>query len=255
MYWKSILSAITFVLCTNFLLAQEQLAIIGDQEGDVNLREGKGTEFAVVATIKKNELFSCSYSDSEWAEVVFFTLIDCSYHKGYVHRDHIKLVESLPDSALQRLFQDTFLNYGIIGKDFLEKFEAYDQDSKTWTERVDSVEFSVIYNQSSHFHEEWFEPMLSLFDTYFIRTKDTTTLKVLYETLHYHPGSASETPSYVLGACFWAHPELVVIALKEIEPTKQDQGLMHVSNGLYIQCYEKEGTPKCNILREMLDNI
>ena len=64
----------------------KRLAVINDPDGYTNLREGKGTDHAVIKAIKDDELFYFTpNSDNNWWKAQ--TLDDCT--NGYVHKSRI----------------------------------------------------------------------------------------------------------------------------------------------------------------------
>jgi hypothetical protein len=199
--WLLILAIQTIALP---LRAQWKLARIKGPNTIVEVRQGKGTKFHSVDTIKTNELFYCKASNSDWWKVSTFP--DDS---GYVHKSRIQLIESLTNVSMRALLLSVFRQH----KDLAERF-------KEALRTNDSIAYQNTRRKFEEHHEMRYAPLLEFFTIYFCETGDTLLLRKLLLTMWADHGTADESPSFAVGDAFVCKPKTFADVLRVL-PTEQ----------------------------------
>lgn len=118
------------VLAGQTLFSQSYLGTISKQ---VNLREGPGTEYQTIASLKpKTQVFLVSLE----TEDEFYSVIDIATNKsGYVHKNYVTIGKELPQS------EGGFTPSGSSGQENPEA-EIFNNTSQTMTLRLNSETYT-----------------------------------------------------------------------------------------------------------------
>lgn len=235
---KQKLTLITSIILTLTFstYGQSNLARINDKDGFTYLRNGQSINSAIIDTIYKNEFFYCEQSNSDWFEITEIKWDRTGYQiKGFMHKSRIQIIDSLNKEKLKDLIESIFEKYKNLGIE-LNNFvlrDTYDNESRTWKSKKDSIDFKDIYQRNNDYSEKYFSPILKTFSDYFCKSQDIETFNLFINTLWAHSGSANEMLSFTLGECFICEPELVQKQLKSIKnPNELELMINHIDWGL-----------------------
>lgn len=196
-FWLILLANLIFGFASK---AEWKLAIINDVDGFTNVRSGRGVSFKITTTIKANELFYCIPSSSDWWK------INTNHNgEGYIHKSHIKIVETFPASSKRTLLFHVFNRQKDLANEF-----------KKAAGKKDRAAFRTTAKKLEEHSEYTYDPLLKIFTAYFCKTSDTLLLKHLFITMWADKGSADETPPSALGDVFVCKPDFVAKILMQL---------------------------------------
>lgn len=134
---KLIILLFSFLICNITLCAQSYLGVTTKQ---VNFREGPGSSYDIISSLKANtQVFIISLD----AEEDFFNVIDIRTNKtGYIHKDFIKIVKELEKSSGDFIAASGTSNSGDT------EVEVFNNTSQTMTLKLNNSSYSFSPQES-----------------------------------------------------------------------------------------------------------
>lgn len=231
------LLTVLILCCGQMVYGENDLALINDSDGFVNVRTGPGIDFPVIATINEKEFFYCGWDqDAEWIPMIALRWKDRQQVEGFMHKTRIKRVKDMGTADQKALLRGVLQQQRTKAEEFLKAWES--KDSSAYARSVRCLE--------DH-SETQYEPILGgSLQKYICATKDTIMLNLFYSTVWAHRGSASELPSFALGGCFVCEADMVIRHVNR-RRSKEERELLfdNIEFGLLnLTDVEEDGTPK-----------
>jgi hypothetical protein len=186
---RLLLLLLSALACTP-TLAQQNLAIISDKDGFVNVRAEQNVNSVIVGRIIEGELFAVTETKTEW-----FKVFKPGYRnqlQGFVHKSRIQPLESLNETAKRNLIDGIF---------------------STELEFIKGKTFDEAYNNH---HDTRFDFVLNFAADFILETKDEELMRKFIETIKQNTGSADEHPSWILGFLFDKSPDWTILQMKAV---------------------------------------
>jgi len=227
------------------IFAENKLAIINDPDGFTNVRSGKGREFPIIDTIKKDEFFYCDLkTEDEWIKIIAMKWKNSKQVEGYIHRSRIQLVENLDNKKQKELIVQILNRKKVLA----DNFQA-DRDSITYRIREELELYSEIK----------YSPILEILPKYFCSTNDIEVLQLFFSTMWADRGSANEIPSFSIGECFVCKTDIIIEQLKKIKNAEQKELIFNniewgLLNYFKVDEGEKSDNKEFNRLKIRLEN-
>lgn len=170
------------------------LAVINDPDGYSLIRSGKGKEFSVIDTVKKDWFFYCTGDTSpQWISV----MNSSTDKQGFLHKSRIRLFNSLPREEQQRLLLAAF-DATIAGEKALDK-------SLSGPHPV----YLSARNSMESISEGRYIPAITALGESFALHPDSIVFCAFVRTLPWVSGSADETTPSVCASCWLSQTAFV----------------------------------------------
>ena len=240
------LLTILIFCCALTLFADNKLAIINDPDGYTNVRKGRGTNYKVVDTLFTEDFFYFEIADkSGWSKVIAWR---GKQIEGYVHKSKIQEVSKLTANKQKELITNALNRQKLLADNYQTAWQ--DGDSLAYRKTMKELEFHS---------ESKYDPVLNLLPEYFCKTGDVEVVNLFVTTIIADKSSASESPSFAIGACYICKSNEVngqIGQLKNTEQKKQilDQIEWGLLNHFEVNEEGKSANKEFNKLKTMLDN-
>lgn len=228
--------------------AENKLARIKDSDGYTNIRNGKGNEFPVIATLARDELFYCDQTNSDWLKIIALKWQNGKQIEGYIHKSRVQLIETLDLKSKQELLKQILLKQKSLADSFQRAFKS-----------KDSLGYNSTLKELETHAENRYSPVLAILPKYFCETKDTALLQLFFATMWADNGSADEMPSMAIGDCFICQTDIVARQAGMIKNKEQRQSIYSDIEWGLVNHYDVDESGKSkdkdfNRLKKRLDN-
>jgi len=193
-------------------IAESKLAIINDSDSYSNVRSGKGKDFEIVTTIKKDEFFYCDLSENEqWIRISTLQWESGKQIEGYIHRSKVEFVEKLDSQKQKKLFLKILNKQKELSDSFVS--EPFSQEATS--------RYQIKRKELELYDETKYTPVLDALPQFICSTRDSEVLQIFYSIMWSNQGSANEAPSYAIGKCFGCNSDFVIELIKRTENKEQ----------------------------------
>ena len=206
---KQLIIILIAVFTASTLFAQSELAIIKDGVVSIRAKQSKSTK--ILAKIKKDELFYCEETDSDWLEVVYYTY-KTGEIVGYVHKSRVRFFYDLPAETQFKRINEIIIkqNKLAVESNRLRALQVYLNGEEAFEKDADKVAYEDVSKRRRLHQENKYETLLSSLPDYFCEQQDWETLQLLFELFDAEwETSCLETPTTVSADIFVCNPKLI----------------------------------------------
>ncbi|MCK5740720.1 MAG: hypothetical protein KAH48_00770 [Chlorobi bacterium] len=219
---KYIILILISIFAASPLFAQSELAIINDKDGFTNLRAKQNGKSKVLRKIKKDELFYCEETDSDWWEAVYYTY-KTGEIVGYIHKSRVQLFYDLPAETQKKRINTILVRQKKLALESnrLRALQIYKDGKEAWPNEADRVAYEDVSKKRRLHQENKYETLLNSLPDYFCEQQDGETLQLLFELFDAEwETSCLETPTTVSADIFVCNPKLIAKLIPNIKNPK-----------------------------------